>query len=100
VVENYSVGFLVTFQDEDGYKAYTDDPAHLALVEKWRNAWKEVRIFDFLDAPVGAAPALQPAQPAPATAPTTAPGTTKESPAPAKPIPSAKPEASAPPPAR
>ncbi len=92
VVENYSVGFLVTFQDEEGYKAYTDDPAHLALVEKWRNAWKEVRIFDFLDAPPGAAPALQPVQPAPAATPGTAPATNRESTVPAKPIPSAKPE--------
>ncbi|MBL9140356.1 MAG: Dabb family protein [Phycisphaerae bacterium] len=74
VMKNYSVGFFVSFRDEEGYKEYTEDPAQLALVEKWRTAWKDVRIFDFLEAT--GAPFVQPpaaAAPAPATQPSPPP---------------------------
>lgn len=66
VMTDYAVGIYVAFADEDGYKAYADDPAHLALVEKWRTAWKDIRIYDFLDMPHPIVPA---AQPAPAATP-------------------------------
>lgn len=87
VMKNYSVGFFVAFADEAGYKAYTEDPAQTALVEKWRTAWKDVRIFDFLEPanlgfettmPAGAAPAPTTAPAtgsAPATTPSSAPAT-------------------------
>jgi len=63
VVGDYSVGFFVAFADEAGYREYTDHPSHLALVDKWRTAWKEVRIFDFVDGMV------PPAEPKPSEIP-------------------------------
>lgn len=104
VVGDYSVGFSVSFENEEGYRAYTEDPAHLALVEKWKTAWKDVRIFDFLDSPqgalmalppsaeAGAAPAKQPGT-ASAGAPATAPSSKPDGPATSKP---AAPPATAP----
>lgn len=68
VVGDYSVGFFVAFADEAGYREYTDHPSHLALVDKWRTAWKEVRIFDFVDGMVPPAEP-KPTEPTPATEP-------------------------------
>lgn len=75
VVGDYSVGFFVAFADEAGYREYTDHPSHLALVDKWRTAWKEVRIFDFVDGmvPVPQVPSVE-------TAPATEPGSATPAP--------------------
>lgn len=62
IVSDYSVGLFVAFKDDEGYRTYTDHPLHLALVEKWRGAWKDVRVVDFVDPPsTGSAVAPQPA---------------------------------------
>lgn len=74
VVGDYSVGFFVAFADEAGYREYTDHPSHLALVDKWRTAWKEVRIFDFVDGMVPL-PQASPVEPAPSTDPKGTPPT-------------------------
>lgn len=109
VVDDYSVGIYVGFQDEDGYRVYADDPGHLALVEKWRTAWKSIKIYDILDVASPATgdppavPAPQP-QPAPAPAPAAAaPAAAAPAPAPATPpagapaaAPSAAPSTAAP----
>lgn len=84
VVDDYSVGIYVGFKDEDGYRVYADDPGHLALVEKWRTAWKSIKIYDILDAasPAGMEQPVAPAaQPAPAAAPAAAPATPPAAPA-------------------
>jgi hypothetical protein len=53
VIGDYDVGIYVGFVDAAGYRAYLDDPRHLDLVERWREGWKAVRIFDVIspDAP-------------------------------------------------
>lgn len=74
VVADYSVGIYVAFEDDDGYREYVDHPAHVALAEKWRAAWKNVRIYDFLDDPKPPVPMPEPVNttspaPTPATPP-------------------------------
>jgi hypothetical protein len=43
---DYDVGIYVGFPDEAAYRVYLDDARHLQLVERWREGWKAVRIFD------------------------------------------------------
>jgi hypothetical protein len=94
----------VGFRNGADYRSYVDDPRHLALVERWRDGWKAVRIWDIAEGTTGTVagdplppPAAEPEQksaeptpPAPPTAP--APAT------PAKPAdaPAAAPVAPAP----
>ena len=49
VLADYDVGLVVGFEDVEGYRAYLDDPAHLRIVERWRPAFADVRIYDVLD---------------------------------------------------
>jgi hypothetical protein len=104
VLRDYDVGIYVGFRNGADYRAYVDDPRHLALVERWRDGWKAVRIWDIAEGTTGVVagdplppPAAEPEQksaeptpPAPPTAP--APAT------PAKPAdaPAAAPVAPAP----
>jgi hypothetical protein len=73
VIGDYDVGIYVGFVDAAGYRAYLDDPRHLDLVERWREGWKAVRIFDVIspDAPEARkVPTHEPATPeAPAPEP-------------------------------
>jgi hypothetical protein len=98
---DYDVGIYVGFADEAAYRAYLDDPRHLALVERWRDGWQSVRIFDVAQGasaprtvgpePVPAAStppaaASAPAQATPTAAPSAAPAAapaTAPAPAPA-----------------
>ncbi len=108
VAKDYDVGIYVGFADADAYRAYVDDPRHLALVEQWRDGWKAVRIFDVVagdPASVQAVTASRTAPPAaeapaaPAPAPSTAPasgtpaGTAPASAAQATPAPAVPPAA-------
>ncbi len=85
VVSDYDVGLSVGFRSEADYKAYLDDPQHLGLVGRWRDAWKSIKIYDIVSgaAPVGTVmlpPA--PAKPAvPADAPAAAPANDAAAPA-------------------
>ena len=44
---DYDVGLLVSFEDEQGYQAYLNDPDHLALVAKWKDRWTDILLYDF-----------------------------------------------------
>jgi hypothetical protein len=112
VLRDYDVGIYVGFRNGADYRAYVDDPRHLALVERWRDGWKAVRIWDIAEGTTGAvagdplpAPAPEPeakpadpAVPAPAATPKAAPA---DAAAPASPPAAApaKPPAAAPVPA-
>ena len=87
VLRDYDVGIYVGFRNGADYRAYVDDPRHLALVERWRDGWKAVRIWDIAEGTTGAVagdplptPApepettpAEPVAPAPAATPKTAP---------------------------
>ena len=101
VTKDYDVGIYVGFATPEAYRAYVDHPRHLALVERWRDGWKAVRIFDVvagapsaaLSEPAASAPATAPASPTPPA--TTVPATPPNpAPAPAVPPPVAAPSAS------
>lgn len=49
VLRDYDVGFFVAFNSEDDYRAYVEDPAHAALVEKWKPRWDSIRVYDIED---------------------------------------------------
>ena len=123
VTGDYDVGIYVGFRTEAEYRAYVDDPRHMAMVDRWRDGWKAVRIFDVISGmpaasavpgtaavpataaqttapaatPASATQANRPAVPAAptATSPAPAPGTTP-APKAAAPAPAASPAASAP----
>lgn len=88
---DYDVGIYVGFPDEAAYRVYLDDARHLELVERWREGWKAVRIFDVVQGvPAPRTPAAKAAAPAPlppaAPAPTPAPApAAPEAPPPAAP---------------
>ena len=46
IASDYSVGILVSFEDEAGYQAYLVDPRHVELVEKWKSRWSGITIYD------------------------------------------------------
>ncbi|MFM9180437.1 MAG: Dabb family protein [Phycisphaerales bacterium] len=87
VLRDYDVGIYVGFRNGADYRAYVDDPRHLALVERWRDGWKAVRIWDIAEGTTGAVagdplptPApepettpAEPVAPAPAATPKAAP---------------------------
>lgn len=50
VLRDYDVGFFVAFNTEEDYRAYVEDPAHAALVEKWKPRWDSIRVYDIGDA--------------------------------------------------
>ena len=60
---DYDVGIYVGFRGAAEYRAYLEDPGHLALVERWREGWKAVRIFDVVEGVAAAAPVERPANP-------------------------------------
>lgn len=62
---DYDVGIYVGFRDAEAYRSYVDDPRHLELVERWRDGWKGVRIFDVIEG----IPAVAPPAPPPEAAP-------------------------------
>jgi len=78
VTGDYDVGIYVGFRTEAEYRAYVDDPRHMAMVDRWRDGWKGVRIFDVISGipAAGAVPGTPGAAAAPAAASTTAPGAT------------------------
>ncbi len=49
VLSDYDVGLYVGFRTEADYKAYLDDPRHLELVARWKEAWKGVTIYDIVE---------------------------------------------------
>lgn len=74
VTKDYDVGIYVGFATPEGYRAYVDDPRHLSLVERWRDGWKAVRIFDVVAGAPPAAPLdAAAAAPVPASVPAVAP---------------------------
>ena len=95
VTGDYDVGIYVGFRTDADYRSYVDDPRHLAMVDRWRDGWKAVRIFDV----VSGMPAAS-AVPGTAAAPTAAPAATPASAAPAiRPAVPAAPAAASPAPA-
>lgn len=45
---SYSYGLIVIFNDMTGHDAYQEDPIHRGFVERCRNLWSQVKIFDTL----------------------------------------------------
>ena len=84
VIGDYDVGIYVGFLDSAGYRAYLDDPRHLDLVERWREGWKAVRIFDVISPDAPEARKAPAPEPTPAVTPAPEPD--------AKPAPKAPPE--------
>ena len=73
VTGDYDVGIYVGFRTEAEYRAYVDDPRHMAMVDRWRDGWKGVRIFDVVSGmPAASAVPGAPAVPV-ATSPAAAP---------------------------
>jgi hypothetical protein len=85
---DYDVGIYVGFRDADSYRSYVDDPRHLELVERWRDGWKGVRIFDVIEG----IPTVAPPAPAPSAVPAAQPNAAPVAPAaaPAAPAPPAQ----------
>jgi len=81
---DYDVGIYVGFRDADSYRSYVDDPRHLELVERWRDGWKGVRIFDVIEG----IPTVAPPAPAPSAVPAAQPNAAPVAPAaaPATPV--------------
>lgn len=79
VTGDYDVGIYVGFRTEAEYRAYVDEPRHMAMVDRWRDGWKAVRIFDVISG-MPAASAVPGTAAVPATAAqTTAPAATPAS---------------------
>ena len=97
VLRDYDVGIYVGFRNGADYRAYVDDPRHLALVERWRDGWKAVRIWDIAEGTTGAVAG----DPVPAAAPEPEAKKPAEPESPAAPAPTTKPaDAPAPAPAK
>ncbi len=45
--KDYTVGLLVIFDDKAGHDLYNDHPLHKQYVEKHKDYWAGVRVFDF-----------------------------------------------------
>jgi hypothetical protein len=86
VTGDYDVGIYVGFRTEAEYRSYMDDPRHMAMVERWRDGWKAVRIFDV----ISGMPAAN-AVPGTAAAQTTAAQTTAPAAAPSTATPAIRP---------
>lgn len=87
VLRDYDVGIYVGFRNGADYRAYVDDPRHLALVERWRDGWKAVRIWDIAEGTTGAVAG----DPLPTPAPAPEEKKPAEPESPAAPAPTAKP---------
>jgi len=87
VLRDYDVGIYVGFRNGADYRAYVDDPRHQALVERWRDGWKAVRIWDIAEGTTGAVAG----DPLPAPAPAPEEKKPAEPESPAAPAPTAKP---------
>jgi hypothetical protein len=84
VTGDYDVGIYVGFRTDADYRSYVDDPRHLSMVDRWRDGWKAVRIFDVVSGmPAAAAPAATPASATPAIRPAVPAAPAAASPAPA-----------------
>lgn len=46
---SYDYGLLTVFKDLAGHDAYQVDPIHLAFIEKCKEYWTRVQIYDFED---------------------------------------------------
>ena len=44
---SYSVGLVVHFDDAAGLKHYSKAPRHLEFIEKHRDVWEKVQVYDF-----------------------------------------------------
>ncbi len=49
VLSDYDVGFFIAFDSEESYWNYLENPAHVALVEKWKPRWDSILIYDVGD---------------------------------------------------
>lgn len=49
-ISDYDVGFFIAFDGTESYLGYIDHPDHVALVEKWKDRWASVRVYDIGDA--------------------------------------------------
>jgi cell division septation protein DedD len=77
VTGDYDVGIYVGFRTEAEYRSYVDDPRHLAMVDRWRDGWKGVRIFDVISGmPTATVVPGTPATPTPTPATASAPKAT------------------------
>ena len=101
VTGDYDVGIYVGFRTEAEYRAYVDDPRHMAMVDRWRDGWKGVRIFDVVSGmpAATAAPGTPAAAAAPAAASPAPASGTKPTPKTVTPAPKAATPAPAPAPA-
>jgi hypothetical protein len=46
VTKDYTLGMIVSFDDEAGYEAYLEHPGHVTLVEKWKPHFSSITIYD------------------------------------------------------
>lgn len=45
--QKFGIGLVVYFNDKAGHDLYQDHPIHLEMIEKHRDKWAGVRVFDF-----------------------------------------------------
>ncbi|MCA9311488.1 MAG: Dabb family protein [Phycisphaerales bacterium] len=49
VESGYDAALYIGFDDVDSYRAYVDDPRHVAMVRDWRDRLEWYQVFDFSD---------------------------------------------------
>ncbi len=49
VVADYDLLLFIGFADAQGYRAYSEHPAHVALVDEWRDRLSSLVVRDVLD---------------------------------------------------
>ena len=49
-VQDYEVGLVVHFDDRAGHDAYATHPLHMEYIERNKQHWAKVRVFDYLSA--------------------------------------------------
>jgi hypothetical protein len=47
-VKDYDVGLVVYFKDKEGLEEYIEHPKHVEYVEKNKDLWAQVRVYDFI----------------------------------------------------
>lgn len=45
---DYDIGLIVYFDDRKGHDEYSEHPVHKAYVEKYRDKWAGVKVYDFI----------------------------------------------------
>ena len=45
---DYDIGLVVSFDDKQGYDAYSSHPLHLEYISKHKGKWAKVRVYDFV----------------------------------------------------